>query len=190
MYLLNHPNNSTSLKLLRDEVASMKHQTLNSDLFKSKMKFGDACINEAMRMVTIIGAVPYHVKKGKTVQIKKKELKGPLTLLFAHSHWYDDPNVFDQPKTFMPRRWLAGDDHELSNFARSVFKPFGDGRHICLGTNIARLIMKANIYCFASEPGRSILYDFDKVTVVDSIFSEKKVSDNFLGRVTTAAVAS
>ncbi len=195
MYYLNNSDadkNLSSLQSLRDEVASINrnssNEPLSSDLFKTRMKFGDACINEAMRLATVVGSVPYHIGKGKSVEIQKKTIKGPVTLLFAHSHWYDDPEVFYNPKTFLPQRWIAGDEREISNFAKSVFKPFGDGRHMCLGWNLARLVMKANLYCFASDPGRRILYDVNAVKVENAIFPEKKVSDNFLGRVITSTV--
>ena len=66
----------------------------------------------------------------KTVEIQKKKLEGPLNLLFSHSHWYYDPDVFQDPMRFLPERWIPGDKDEISKFAKSTFKPFGGGLHL------------------------------------------------------------
>ena len=188
MYFLNHPDNTDTLKSVRNELSQLKSDdnpsiVPNYEFFKTKMKFGDACINEALRLAPIVGNVALQTSVNKTIQVNGHTIEGPVNFLFAHSHWYDDAETFPQPERFLPQRWIAGDELEASAFAKSTFKPFGDGRHICLGMNLARLVMKVNLYCFARNEDRKLTWDFDNVKIVDAFFPEKKVSDNFFVRV-------
>ena len=188
MYFLNHPDNSNALKSVRNELSQLKsndHQSITPDyeFFKTKMTFADACINETMRLAPISGGIALHTPTNNTIQVNEHTIEGPVTFMFYNSHWYDDPETFPQPEKFLPQRWIAGDDNEVSAFAKSTFKPFGDGRHICLGMHLARLVMKVNLYCFARNDDRKLTYDFDKAKIVDVIFPEKKVSDDFFVRV-------
>lgn len=64
-----------------------------------------------------------------------------------------------------------------------MFKPFGDGLHLCLDYSLAKLVMKVNLYCFARKQSRIIDFDVDAVKVVTDIFPENNISDDFPGRV-------
>jgi len=106
MYFLNHPDNRAHLDTLRLEVSSMSP---TYEYFKVKMPYGEACINETLRLAGVVGSVNYHVPKGKTVEIQHKKLKGPLNMFFSHSHWYHDADVYQNPMKFLPERWISGD---------------------------------------------------------------------------------
>lgn len=188
MYFLNHPDNSDALQSVKNELSQVKSDGDQSiipdyEFFKTKMKYADACINETMRLSPIAGGIALHTPTNNTIQVNEHTIEGPVTFMFYNSHWYDDPETFPQPAKFLLQRWIAGDDNEASAFAKSTYKPFGDGRHVCLGMYLAKLVMKANLYCFLKNDDRKLTYDFDKVKIVDDIFPEKKVSDDFLVRV-------
>jgi hypothetical protein len=131
--------------------------------------------------------VLYNVKEGKSLKLRGETMHGPMCILLGtSSSWYQASSVFDDAKCFLPERWLRGDEKEVSKFARSVFRPFGFGRHICLGYPLANLVMNASLYCFAVNQKRSIVYDEDKIEVREDLFPlfpENQVSHKFLGKV-------
>ena len=184
MYLINHPDNYDTLQRVRKEASTL------SPTYDGLKNFtlAEACAQETMRLAPIIGSVPYYISEGKSINFNKKTLAGPATIMFVSSHWYSDPDVFQEADLFIPQRWLAAADTgngdvAVSAFAKKAFRPFGSGRHICLGSPLAKLVIKANLYCFVSKANRSIQFDAKKVKIVDGIFPMKKVAADFPGMV-------
>ena len=178
MFFMNHPDNRESLDRIRHEVNLLEPTYQNLKGFA----FGEACIQETMRMAPIIGSITYAIPGGKSFQVRGETLNGPIAVQLNNSNWYLDNDVFESANSFLPERWISG-EKEVSNFARSAFQPFGFGRHICLGYPLAKLVMAANLYCFASVQNRSIIFDEQKVQVEPGLFPEKKISDGFTGKV-------
>jgi len=178
MYFLNRSDSQDSLERLRKEVTCLEptYQSLKT------FSYGNACVQETMRMAPIIGTVPYYIPEGKTFMMKGKSIQGPIVVSLNSSNWYMDDKVFDDASSFQPERWLSG-EKEVTEFAKSIFRPFGFGRHLCLGYPLAKLVMNANLYCFASKRNRSIVFDEDKVKIENGIFPEKKVKGEFVGKV-------
>lgn len=79
---------------------------------------------------------------------KEKSKTGPIIASFNSSNSYMDDNVFDDAKSFHPERWISG-GKEVIEFAKSAYRPFGFGLHLCLGYPLA--MMNVNLYCFASK---------------------------------------
>jgi len=183
MYFLNHPDNKQSLDMIRNEVAKIESPTYEH--LKSNMQYGDACIKEALRLATFVGGVSFFIEKGKSFELRKKVIKGPITIMLTNSHWYHDKEAFPQPESYLPERWIVGNKLH-SEFGEQVYRPFGYGRHICLGSHLAKLVMKANLYCFAQNQNRCIMYDFENVNIVPDFFPENKISDDFPGYVVTS----
>ena len=180
MYLLNHPDNYDTLQRVRKEASTL------SPTYDGLKNFtlAEACAQETMRLAPIIGSVPYYISEGKSINFQQKTVHGPATLMFVSSHWYSDPEVFQEADSFIPQRWLADNgDLVVSAFAKKAFRPFGSGRHICLGSPLAKLVIKANLYCFVSKANRSIQFDTKKVKIVDGLFPTKKVAADFPGMV-------
>jgi len=180
MYLLNHPDNYDTLQRVRKEASTLSP---TYDGLKN-FSLGEACTQETMRLAPIAGSVPYYISEGKSVKVQEKTVQGPATLMFISSHWYSDPDVFQEADSFIPQRWLDDNgDLAVSTFAKKAFRPFGSGRHICLGYPLAKLVIKANLYCFVSKANRSIQFDTKKVKIVDDLFPMKKVDEDFPGKV-------
>jgi len=178
MYLLNRSDNYEALRRVREE-ASVLEPTYES---LKKFSFGEACVNETTRMAPIIGSVTYFIPEGKAFKIRGKDIERPVALNFNSSNWYKDDDVFENAKSFLPERWLPG-EKEVSKFARSIYRPFGFGRHLCLGFPLAKLVMNTNLYCFARNGDRSIKFDEDKVKLEPGLFPAYKVCDGFIGKV-------
>ena len=180
MYLLNHPDNYDTLQRVREEASTL------SPTYDGLKNFtlAEACAQETMRLAPIIGSVPYYISEGKSIKVQQKTVHGPATLMFVSSHWYSDPDIFQEADSFIPQRWLADNgDLAVSAFAKKAFRPFGSGRHICLGSPLAKLVIKANLYCFVSKANRSIQFGTKKVKIVDGLFPTKKVAADFPGMV-------
>ncbi len=175
MYHLNQSKNRQCLKRLRQDVLSVTPTYAGLKSFE----FGDACIKETMRVSPIIGSVSYHVSKPKTFKVKGVEVTGPITLNLPSSHWYIDNDTFVQAESFIPERFFDGNEYTASEFAKSTLRPFGFGRHICLGYPLANLVLKANLYCFAMKSDRSIEFDEEKLDIVEGVFPMKQVADDF-----------
>ena len=178
MYFLNHSENKESLDRVRNEVRSLEpsYQSLKG------LTFGAACVDETLRLAPIIGSISYFIPKSKSFKVRGEAIHGPIVVNFQNSNWYQDEDVFEMANNFKPERWLSG-EKQVSTFAKSVFRPFGFGRHICLGTPLARLVMNANLYSFASNPNRSIVFNEEKVGVRGGLFPEKQVCHGFMGKV-------
>ncbi|XP_048576536.1 sterol 26-hydroxylase, mitochondrial [Nematostella vectensis] len=52
-----------------------------------------------------------------------------------------DPEIFDDPLTFSPERWMRGDDTHPDYHAYAML-PFGHGTRMCLGRRVAELEMQ------------------------------------------------
>jgi cytochrome P450 len=193
MYFLNHPDNRDCLERVRSEVQKIStaastgndHPSL-SDL-RHEMPYCDGCINEAQRLCPIVGSVILHLSKGKGKSIELRDgtqLSGPLHIINQPSNWYLDPETFPEPERFVPERWVADGNSEdgshplkVTALAKQAFMPWGGGVHICLGMNLAQLVLKANLYSFAKDSNRFVSFDADKVKPVYGLFPERSVSD-------------
>lgn len=175
LYLLNHPDNIHELNAIRREVSYMKEPTF--DAVNSEMPYTDACVSESMRLITHIGNVPFLIQKGKSLELRGETIKGPATVVLNHSNLFDDDEVFPEAAKFIPERWLPGNSKEMSNLARSSIKFYGYGRHVCLGQQLAKILVKGNLYSFLRNESRYIKYDPKRVRVLNGFL----FPDNFLG---------
>lgn len=184
MYLLNHSDNHLSLAKLREEAVG---STEKNDYYvtlahiRHEMPFADACINETMRLVPIIGTVALHMPEGNSVTLPStgETLEGPIHLNLASSHWYKDEDLFPLPEQFLPERWMencTSPSLKVSVEAKKTFVPFGGGAKICLGQSLARIVLKANLHCFARRQIK-VTFDETKVKLVHGIFPEVAVKD-------------
>lgn len=152
---------------------------------KNDTPFADGVIKEAMRLAPIVGNVTYACKDNIPFTFKGQKMCGPISFFLAFAHNYTDAKYFPNPECFIPERWIAGSGVEVSDEARLAYRPFGMGKHICLGYKLAELVMKSAMYCFASDKTRVIEFDATKVKRVANIFPAYHVSDGFPGRVVT-----
>mmetsp|Transcript_27354 Transcript_27354/g.55965 ORF Transcript_27354/g.55965 Transcript_27354/m.55965 type:complete len:569 (-) Transcript_27354:210-1916(-) len=191
LYFLNHPDNAECLDKIRTEVQQLLKSCNSPSVtdIKHSMPYGDACINETMRMAPIVGSVALHLPHGTSVTLPSDgtNLTGPLHLMLQSSNWYMDPNLFPQPTKFVPDRWLSATvktgninsnntGMEVTAMAQKAFQPFGGGAHVCLGQSLARLVLKANLMCFAKHAGRSLAFDPTQTNIELGLFPEKAVS--------------
>jgi hypothetical protein len=139
----------------------------------------------------MIGSILLHLSKGKSIELREGTLlSGPLHIINQPSNWYLDPDTFPEPERFVPERWLADGNSEdgshplkVTALAKQAFMPWGGGVHICLGMNLAQLVLKANVYSFAKDSNRYVSFDADKVKPVYGLVPERAVSDGLPSKV-------
>ena len=181
MYFLNRTDNVDALDNLRQEVANLEDASYST--LRGEMPYAESCIKEAMRLAPIVGGVSFTMDEGLDVSFKGEHLKGPTTFLLAFSVNYKDESLFPEPETYEPERWIKGSTKEASAAAQLAFKPFGTGRHLCLGYQLALLVMKASLYVFAKDKRRTIKFDEESVKIENGLFPEAKVSGGLPGQV-------
>ena len=189
LYLLSLPANCQALECVRAEVNQVMPSGLCSSspgltTLKSEMPFCEACIKEALRLVPLVGTVEFRIANGATLSLRGREVPGLNRLFFTWGSWYEDEAAFAEPKQFVPGRWIDGHEAEAGELAKAVFRPFGMGRHVCLGSQLAMLVLKCWLVSFAEDPGRELLFDENATKIVGGLFPEKRV-DGFRARVGT-----
>uniref|UniRef100_A0A7R9WBB3 Cytochrome P450 n=1 Tax=Pseudictyota dubia TaxID=2749911 RepID=A0A7R9WBB3_9STRA len=182
LYYLNHPDNTKKLSCLRQEMKAFDTAPSLANL-KGNMPVAEGAIKETMRLAPIIGSVTYVLKDPVAFTFKGQKMQGPLSFMIASAHNYSNPELFPDPDAFIPERWMEGSEHAVSKEAKLVYKPFGMGRHMCLGNQLALLVMKSSLYCFAREETRAIEFDTEKVSRKSGLFPAYYISEGFPGRV-------
>ena len=194
LYYLNHPDNADKLQRLREEAKAFvvgDTGTADEEVFptfaqlKNEMPYAEASIKEAMRLAPIISGVTYAVKDDVSFTFKGQLMQGPSSFMLSWGQNFVDPKFFPRPNEYMPERWDPDSDMYVSKEAQAAYRPFGAGRHMCLGYQLALLVMKSTLYCFAREETRTIEFDTNKVGTKFGLFPSYSISDGFPAKVTS-----
>lgn len=188
LYYFNHPDNTTSIEKLRKEMKALSASPTLAN-FKNDTPIADGAIKETMRLAPIVGNIGYACKDEISFTFKGQKMRGPISFFFAFAHNYSDSNYFPNPDCFIPERWVRGAKEEVSDEARAAYRPFGMGRHVCLGYKLAELVMKSALYCFARDSSRIIQFDTDRVKRKADVFPAYSISDGFPGRVVNQSLS-
>jgi len=112
-----------------------------------KMVYTRAVVKEQLRYRPPVIMVPYEVKKSFHVTPEYKVPKGAMIIPTTYPALHD-PEVYRDPETFNPDRWLEGGEAEA---ATKNWLVFGTGPHVCLGQHYA-------IMNFMSMIGKAALF--------------------------------
>ncbi|MCJ1365794.1 RNA polymerase C-22 sterol desaturase [Acarospora aff. strigata] len=105
-----------------------------------KMTYTRAVVKETLRYRPPVLMVPYLAKKSFPLTENYTVPKGSMVVptLYPALH---DPQVYPDPETFDPDRWITGDAEKASK----NWLVFGTGPHYCLGQTYAQLNLMAMI---------------------------------------------
>jgi C-22 sterol desaturase len=122
-----------------------KHKPLDMDIL-DRMTYTRAAVKELLRYRPPVIMVPYVAKKSFPVSEGYTVPKGAMVIptLWPALH---DPEVYPEPDTYDPERWITGDAEKASK----NWLVFGTGPHYCLGqtyavNNLMALIGKASMF--------------------------------------------
>ncbi len=105
-----------------------------------KMTYTRAVVKETLRYRPPVIMVPYMAKKSFPISENYTVPKGSMVVptLYPALH---DPEVYPEPETFNPDRWITGDAEK----ATKNWLVFGTGPHYCLGQTYAQMNLMAMI---------------------------------------------
>jgi sterol 22-desaturase len=119
------------LDLVREENLALRNGDRNAPLsidLLEKASYTRAVVKEILRYRPPVTMVPYIAKKPFPITTSYTVPKGAMVIptLYPALH---DPEVYPEPESFNPDRWLSGDaEKQTKNWL-----VFGTGPHICLG---------------------------------------------------------
>ncbi|CAI6332173.1 unnamed protein product [Periconia digitata] len=131
-------------KVLEEEVATLPEDFKEKDV--TELPLLNAIIEETHRLYGAApSSLPRVVPKGGS-QLGAYFIPAETTVCTQAYTIHRDPNIWTNPLTFNPYRWLPGEDgspaEALSADAKIAFHPFGVGQRSCVGIHLARMEMR------------------------------------------------
>ncbi|BEJ14865.1 hypothetical protein CspHIS471_0406320 [Cutaneotrichosporon sp. HIS471] len=127
----------------------------------TNLPYCDALVKEMMRWRPVAPAGVPHLSTKDEVY---RDMLIPAGTLVVGNTWaaLHDPELYDEPEEFRPERFLAnkyGLKEEMAGWRNTL--PYGAGRRICLGTQVAENSLSINI------PKLLWAFDFEPVGEMD-----------------------
>jgi len=134
-------------KALEEEVAALKEDFMDNDL--QALPLLNAVIEETLRLHGAApSSLPRIVPEGGAELAGSFVSAGTTVSTQAYS-LHRDPNIWSNPLSFDPTRWLPG--KEMPPAARAVFCPFGAGARSCIDVHLARMELRYAAAIFFRE---------------------------------------
>ncbi|XP_070844320.1 cytochrome P450 2U1 [Chaetodon trifascialis] len=133
LYMVLHPDVQDRVQAEIDEVVGTQRVPSLTD--KGSLPFTEATIMEVQRLTVVVPlAIPHMASK--TAEFRGYTIpKGTVVLANLWSV-HRDPTVWDDPDSFNPARFLDDEGHLVR---KECFIPFGIGRRVCMGEQLAKV---------------------------------------------------
>ncbi|XP_078620784.1 cytochrome P450 2D4-like [Branchiostoma floridae x Branchiostoma japonicum] len=121
---------------VHEELDAAVGESLPALSHRSQLPYVHACLLETMRIRPIL---PFAVPHATTAAVRAQEFdipKGTQVLPNLHS-LHTDPAYWPDPDRFDPGRFLDAEGNVINK--PESFMPFGGGRRVCLGEQLARM---------------------------------------------------
>ncbi|XP_035516398.1 cytochrome P450 2U1 [Morone saxatilis] len=133
LYMVSHPDIQDMVQAEIDEVVGRDRDPSFND--KGSLPFTEATIMEVQRLTVVVPLAIPHMASERT------EFRGytiPKGTVVLPNLWsvHRDPTVWDDPDRFNPARFL---DDEGKLLRKECFIPFGIGRRVCMGEQLAKM---------------------------------------------------
>ena len=141
-FLMKHPEKMRKLQDELDEAARTGHLSDPvSDKEARDLKYLMAVEKESMRLHSSVGLLlERHVPAGGVTICGQRIPGGTIVGINPWVLQYD-PEVFPDPTSFKPERWMEASPDHLAAMERSFFT-FGSGSRACIGRNISMIEMR------------------------------------------------
>ncbi|XP_033624193.1 cytochrome P450 2J6-like [Asterias rubens] len=133
LYMMAYPEVQAKIQQEIDEIVGRNRLPRLAD--KPQLPYTEATLLEVQRLASIVAVNPPHMFSEDTRLLGYDIPKGTLIIanLWAVSH---DPSTWSDPEKFIPERFL---DEAGSLKPRLELLPFGSGRRVCLGEQLAKM---------------------------------------------------
>ncbi|EHK40826.1 hypothetical protein TRIATDRAFT_32157 [Trichoderma atroviride IMI 206040] len=128
--------NADIQKKLRQELVDAQISLNEDDLditVLQNLPYLSAIITEGLRFAHGVGSRLPRVNKTGDVQYRQWRIPAGVPVSMTSRLHHEDPQLFPEPLTFRPDRWLQPDSKQL----RKYLSPFGLGSRICPGMHLA-----------------------------------------------------
>ncbi|KAF9015447.1 cytochrome P450 sterol C22-desaturase [Cyathus striatus] len=168
-HLADHPEVMSKVQQEQDRIRQGNYEKpLTLDML-DQMVYLQAVVKESMRAVPPVTMVPYKCTKPFPIS---KDYTVPANSMVIPSFYNSlhDPNVYPEPDSFYPERWL--DSEGPANANPKNYLVFGSGPHKCIGLeyacmNIALVLATASVmFSFEHE----ITPDSNEVDIIATLF--------------------
>ncbi|EAW20310.1 cytochrome P450 [Aspergillus fischeri NRRL 181] len=151
-YLIRNPHTFAALRKELDTVLSTEDSVAPWGKVKS-LPFLRACIDEAMRLAPPVATeLIRRTPPDRHVIIDGHLIPPDTNVSIAAYTSHRDPQVFPDPETYNPDRWMAKGSDNLRNML-GMFIPFSAGTRGCIGRNVSILMQSV---CVAT-----LVYHYD-----------------------------
>ncbi|XP_061685177.1 cytochrome P450 2U1 isoform X1 [Syngnathoides biaculeatus] len=133
LYLVVHPDVQDKVQAEVDEVVGGGRVPSLTD--RGRLPFTEATIMEVQRLTAVVPLGIPHMAS-KTTDFRGFTIPQGTVLLPNLWSVHRDPAVWEQPDTFRPERFL---DDEGKLVRKECFMPFGIGRRVCMGEQLAKM---------------------------------------------------
>ncbi|XP_076004342.1 cytochrome P450 2U1 isoform X2 [Genypterus blacodes] len=133
LYMVLYPDVQETVQAEIDEVVGRHRVPSLTD--KGRLPYTEATIMEVQRMTAVVPlAIPHMVSE--TTEFRGYTI--PKGTVIVPNLWsvHRDPSVWDNPDSFDPTRFL---DDEGKLQRKECFIPFGIGRRVCMGEQLAKM---------------------------------------------------
>ncbi|XP_077427386.1 cytochrome P450 2U1 [Vanacampus margaritifer] len=133
LYMVVHPDVQDKVQAEVDEVVGRGRLPSLTD--RGHLPFTEATIMEVQRLTAVVPLGIPHMAS-KTTDFRGFTIPQGTVLLPNLWSVHRDAAVWDQPDTFKPERFL---DEEGKLARKECFMPFGIGRRVCMGEQLAKM---------------------------------------------------
>ncbi|EER29230.1 Cytochrome P450 family protein [Coccidioides posadasii C735 delta SOWgp] len=128
----------------------------------------NAVVMETLRLHAPIPGIQPRVTPSPTCSLGGYDGIPPGTRVSAQAYsLHQNPNIFPEPESWLPRRWLKQNDVSEMESMRRWFWAFGSGGRMCVGSNFALQEMKLVVAAIYSNYTTSIVND-DGIEAIDA----------------------
>ncbi|KAF2638392.1 cytochrome P450 CYP5280A1P [Massarina eburnea CBS 473.64] len=133
--------NPAALGRLREELDdALGHSDGTAPWSKVRnLEYLKACIDESMRLLPPVATDLLRKTAPEGLKVDTEMVPGNTIVSVSAYSAHRDPDVFDDPETFRPERWLIRGEDKLKEM-RAVYIPFSLGTRACIGRNITTVL--------------------------------------------------
>ncbi|XP_040891246.1 cytochrome P450 2U1 [Toxotes jaculatrix] len=133
LYMVLYPDIQDKVQAEIDEVVGRQRVPSLTD--RGSLPFTEATIMEVQRLTVVVPLSIPHMAS-KTTEFRGYTIPKGTVILANLWSVHRDPTLWDDPDSFIPSRFL---DDEGNLLRKEYFIPFGIGRRVCMGEQLAKM---------------------------------------------------